>query len=183
MYKGYRYIDADAHILEPANIWEKYLEAEYRSPMPRSIVEYSGDPLAFRVQVLVGEQGMPYGPEGTNTPMPGLDTVYAEYAQKGFAPECYRHALDKTGIDYMVVYPTLGLSLFQIEDPPFQQALFRAYNDWVSDFCKGARGWLKGVGLISTLDMDSAAAEVRRVRTLGLSGVDPERLRVSGSGC
>ena len=56
MYKGHRYIDADAHILEPSDIWERYLEVEYRTPMPRSNVGYAGDPLAFRVQVVVGEQ-------------------------------------------------------------------------------------------------------------------------------
>ncbi len=47
MYEGHRYIDADAHVLEPSGIWEKYLEPRYRTPMLRSIVEYAGDPLAF----------------------------------------------------------------------------------------------------------------------------------------
>ena len=30
MYRGHRYIDSDAHVLEPSDLWERYLEPAYR---------------------------------------------------------------------------------------------------------------------------------------------------------
>ena len=30
-----RFIDSDSHILEPNNIWERYLEPKFRSETPR----------------------------------------------------------------------------------------------------------------------------------------------------
>ncbi len=174
MYKGHRYIDADAHILEPSDIWERYLEVEYRTPMPRSTVGYAGDPLAFRVQVVVGEQGMPYGPEGSNTPLPGLDAAYAEYAQKGFDPGCYRDALHKTGIDYMVVYPTASLYVVTVPDlsAATAAAYRRAYNNWLYDFVSDCGGRVVGAGAVDLRDPLEAAREARRcVEELGFNAI------------
>lgn len=36
MYKGYSCIDCDSHVLEPADLWEKYLDPEFRDEAPRS---------------------------------------------------------------------------------------------------------------------------------------------------
>jgi predicted TIM-barrel fold metal-dependent hydrolase len=174
MYQGHRYIDADSHVLEPSDLWERYLEPRFRRPMPRSIVEYAGDPLAFRVQVVVGDQGMPYGPEGSNTPLAGLDEVYAEYAQKGFSPACYRDAMERTGIDYMVVYPTAGLyvNTVPVLDAEVAAAYRRAYNNWLHDFAEECGGRVIGAGAVDLRDAREAAREARRcVRQLGFKAI------------
>jgi hypothetical protein len=36
MRNGYRFIDSDAHVLEPRDMFEKYLEPQFRAEMPRS---------------------------------------------------------------------------------------------------------------------------------------------------
>ena len=43
MYQGHRYIDSDAHILEPSNLWERYLDPEFREEMPSHALGYRGD--------------------------------------------------------------------------------------------------------------------------------------------
>ena len=37
MYKGYRFIDSDSHVLEPPDLWQRYLEPEFlpNAPNPR----------------------------------------------------------------------------------------------------------------------------------------------------
>ena len=47
MYKGHRYIDADSHVLEPVDMWEKYLEPKFRRYAPTHGVGYRGDPPGF----------------------------------------------------------------------------------------------------------------------------------------
>jgi uncharacterized protein len=174
MYQGHRYIDADAHVLEPSDLWERYLEPRYRTPMPRSVVEYAGEPLAFRVQVVVGDQGMPYGPEGSNTPLPGLEEVYAAYARAGFGPDCYRDAMQRTGIDCMVVYPTAGLyvNTVPVLAADTAAAYRRAYNDWLHDFTSQCAGRVVGAGAVDLRDPGLAAREARRcVKQLGFRAI------------
>ena len=35
MWKGFKVIDADAHMHEPQDMWDRYLEAKYRERAPR----------------------------------------------------------------------------------------------------------------------------------------------------
>lgn len=47
--------------------------------------------------------------------------------------------IGRDGIDAEVLFPTLGMRMFPIEDAEYRRALFRAYNDWLAeDFCRAA---------------------------------------------
>lgn len=41
--------------------------------------------------------------------LPGNDEGYAEFAREDFPPRMYPLVMDRAGIDYMVVYPSVGL--------------------------------------------------------------------------
>jgi len=47
-------------------------------------------------------------------------------------------AIDTQQIDTAVMFPTSGLGLGRVRDPQFQTALCRAYNDFISDYCKAS---------------------------------------------
>src|SRR5579862_7189232 len=74
------------------------------------------------------------------------------------------------GVSAEVLYPTLGLSLFQLDDVALEQAVFQTYNDWLIDYCKADTGRLVGVPAISVYDTDVAVKEVRRCHAAGLKG-------------
>ena len=169
-----RYIDADSHVLEPGDLWEKYLEPKFRSEMPYSFVGYTGDPLAFTVKVRVGEYGMPFSPEGSSSPLPGLADVYLEYVRRGFTPDCYKDAMDRVGMDYMVLYPTAGLYFVSVPKlaPATAAAYCRAYNNWLHDFIAAGDGRLVGAGKLDLRDPGLAAQEAQRcVKDLGFKAV------------
>ena len=42
MARTYNVIDADGHILEPVDIWEKYIDPAYRERAPKMIVDTDG---------------------------------------------------------------------------------------------------------------------------------------------
>ncbi len=80
--------------------------------------------------------------------------------------------LAQDGVDAEVVYPTLGMDFFPIEDPEFQWALFRAYNDWLAEeFCAPHKDRFFGIAMINHEDVDAAIKELKRVKQLGLVGV------------
>ena len=167
MYEGHRYIDADSHVLEPRDMWENYLDPEFRSEMPRSWVGYEGDPYGYVLEVWVNGVGMPSYLIGRNAPMPGLKECYAEYQDLGFSPEAYRRVLDRSGIDFMVVYPTVGL--FVTGEPNLSAATaaayHRAYNRWLNDFVRESDGRIVGVGAIDLRDPIEAKREAHRCVT------------------
>lgn len=74
------------------------------------------------------------------------------------------------GVSAEVLYPTLALSLFSLEDAALQRACFRVYNDWLIEYCSMAPDRLVGVAALSVYDIDEAVLEIERCRKAGLRG-------------
>jgi predicted TIM-barrel fold metal-dependent hydrolase len=49
-------------------------------------------------------------------------------------------------------------------------AIFRAYNDWLAEFCRADPARLKGIAMINLDDVGDAIRELERAARLGLSG-------------
>jgi uncharacterized protein len=161
MNQQHGFIDSDAHILEPIDIWEKYLDPEFRDEMPRTHCEYSGEPLGFSFEIDVGGYNMPIGVPHQPTILPGLGGAYAEYAREGFPPHVYRTAMERVGMEYIVVYPSIGLYVTAAPTlkPATAAAYRRAYNRWLHDFCTEAGKRVLGAGSLDLRDPEEAARE------------------------
>ena len=79
-------------------------------------------------------------------------------------------AMDKQEIDSAVLYPTNGLGIGRAREPAYNAALCRAYNDFISDYCKVSPR-LKAVANLPVNNPAEAARELNRAVTkLGLCG-------------
>lgn len=74
------------------------------------------------------------------------------------------------GLSAEVLYPTLGLELFGLDDAGLQEACFKVYNDWLIEYCRVAPQRLIGVAAISVYDIDHAIEELHRCNKAGLKG-------------
>ena len=63
-----------------------------------------------------------------------------------------------------------GLGLYCVEDAGLQEALFRAYNDWIIEYCQKVPDRLYGIALISMYNIDHAIAEMERCKKEGVVG-------------
>jgi predicted TIM-barrel fold metal-dependent hydrolase len=178
MARELKMVDTDAHVLEPQDMWEKYLDPEFREEMPRHWCGYGGDPLEFEFGVIIpsaqasAQYIMPTGrsPQGEKKPAVfasaarNLEEAYDKYAVKGFTPDIYRDALPQVGIEHMIVYPTVCLytTAVPILSAATAAAYRRAYNRWLGDFCAEAGGKVIGATSIDFRDPVEAANEVRR---------------------
>jgi len=88
----------------------------------------------------------------------------------GWDPRERQKEMAQDGISAEVLYPTLGLSLFGMDDARLQEACFAAYNDWLAEYCAFAPERLLGIATISTYDIDNAVAELERAAKAGLRG-------------
>jgi predicted TIM-barrel fold metal-dependent hydrolase len=180
MYKGYRYIDSDAHVLEPQDLWENYLDPAYRDRAPRHFAGYENDPPTFHVEVVVDGQTLPNFPFSLRGKvLPGLEEAYGDFTRNQFLPRDFEKAMVRTGIDRMVVYPTAGLYMLGVPtlDAPTATAYCRAYNTWLHDFCVATGDRVVGAAVLDIRDPELAAREARRaVKELGFKStcVNPE---------
>ena len=69
MARTYNVIDADGHILEPVDIWEKYMDPSYRDRAPKMIIDTDGkERLLVEGKVLGSPKGMTASRVGIRTP-------------------------------------------------------------------------------------------------------------------
>jgi len=169
-------IDADGHVLEPADLWTDYLEARYRERGIRLQVdgnglEYltiDGAPMTL---LSPGALGM-LGAMGDATATIGPDRRYMEVMPAGACDPKARVAwLDDHGLDAVILYPTLGIIWEAwVDDGELAGALARAYNRWLADYCRAGQGRLVGVAHLCLADVDAAVAELERAAADGLRG-------------
>jgi len=74
------------------------------------------------------------------------------------------------GVAGEVLYPSQGLFYFKVADTPPMSAIFRAYNDWLAEFCRTDPVRLKGIAMISLDDVPDGIKELELAARLGLSG-------------
>lgn len=170
------FIDTDAHAVEPNDLWERYLEPKYRDEAPVVRVGYAEEESGFGFfnSVSAGSYDMPIGFHGVTEVMPDLGEAYDDYAREGFGARCYIDAMERTGVDYMVLYPSAALYTNQAPTTKgdVAAAYSRAYNNWLHDFCSEGDHRLLGAGSLDLRDPDLAAEEaVRCVADLGFKAV------------
>jgi len=88
----------------------------------------------------------------------------------GQDPNARIKEMEVDGLSAEVLYPTLLLGLYALEDAGLQEACFRLYNDWLIEYCSVDRGRLIGIPAISVYDVDNAVKELERCRKAGLRG-------------
>ncbi len=169
-------ISADSHIVEPPDLWEKWLAAEFRPRAPRLVKDEEG-----------GDAWL-YNDGGAPAPL-GLVTVTRGRAREELRWSGARYATINRGnfdgtarVDEMledgvvaeVIYPpqrTMRHFMQGTEDE-FHLAGICAYNDWLQkDFCARAPERLIGIAQMPGTGVEAAIAEMRRCHAMGARGV------------
>ncbi len=88
----------------------------------------------------------------------------------GWDPNARMKEMEADGLSAEVLYPTLCLDLFALDDAGLQEACFRAYNDWLIDYCSVNTDRLIGIPAIPVYNIDIGIKELERCRKAGLKG-------------
>jgi predicted TIM-barrel fold metal-dependent hydrolase len=172
-------VDADGHVLEPPDLWARYVDPPWRDRAirvrrgadGRDRLEIDGRPASLTTPEMLGGLGG-MGRTFEELAAATLSGRYAENAPPAAVDPAARLALlDREGLSHAVLYPTLGLQ-WEAEAPDAAYALAhaRAYNRWIEEFSTGRDGRLVPVAHLSLGDPDAAAAELRRAVRAGARG-------------
>ena len=167
-------VDSDGHILEPPDLWERYLEPKYRDRAIRikvnarglEYVEVNGMPSYMQGGTL-GEMGGAY--QDPVELMTAGKVTYWESATRtpgAIDPLARVNQMDEEGIDIALLFPTIGICWEgACSEPEISAAYCRAYNNYLFDFCSAQPERLIPIAHVNLCDVNLAAAEVERVKS------------------
>jgi len=162
-------VDADGHVLEPADTWLKYLDPQYRDRAIRiardehdyEVLLIDGQPL----KTLRGQLGALGGIDMDSAKLLTRGQIsYAEGSPPGaYDPGARLRVMDAEGI---------GICWEgHVTDGALATAYTRAYNRWLAEFCRADPTRLYPVAHISLLDPEGAVEETIRARRDGCVGI------------
>lgn len=166
-------VDCDSHIMEPADLWLRYLEPRFRDRAIRIEVRAGIEHLVIGEQVVLA--GGLAGLGGAHLDRREMGTGKFTYAD-GCLPASYDPAerlklLDDWGVDRCVMFPTIGLLPFPTEDMDLANAYCRAYNTWQMEFHQQAGPRVTPMAIVNWRDVPAAAQELERCLKAGFGGV------------
>jgi predicted TIM-barrel fold metal-dependent hydrolase len=192
-----RLISVDDHVIEPADLWQRWLPASLRDRGPRverrrvapmnfgnraDFQTAHDDPEGVVADVWVYESlAVPHKrmTAGAGFPLDERDLTPITYEQ--MRPGCYDPKarlgdMDVNWTDASLCFPTFprfcGQTFAEAADKDLALACVRAYNTWmVDEWCGDSGGRLIPLCLIPLWDVDLAVAEIRRNADRGVRAV------------
>jgi predicted TIM-barrel fold metal-dependent hydrolase len=166
-------IDADGHVMEPPDMWQRFIDPAFRDRAPGLVQTPDG-----RARLVSGGRFSPRDDAISAAMLArfGADTRkrLPAYHAAGYSAESQVQALDAGGVAISFLYPTQGLYVASVDDldPALGIAICRAYNDWLLEFCAHAPERLRPVGMLVALhDPRAAVDEARRLADRGVRAI------------
>ena len=126
MGRTYNVIDADGHILEPFDLWNKYTDPKYRDRAPRLVEDENGKRRLIIEERAAGDPQRGFGSIGGIGARQGevkaTELKYEEGRPGGFDPHKRIPDMDLDGIDAAFLYPSVGLFAGAVHDPDLSAA-------------------------------------------------------------
>jgi len=168
-----RIVSADSHVIEPPDVWTARIERRFADRAPHVVNEYNGkagdyfvaegmQPLAIAAFAVAGVDPKLFKEK--------MREGYANVRPGGWDPVERIKDQERDGVTAEVIYPSFGMRLFQMDDGELREACFRAYNDWLADYCSYDRNRLAGIATVALDDPERGTAELKRVAERGPRG-------------
>ena len=165
-------ISADSHVIEVPDLWEKGMPESLKERAPKVYFDEKKDAWLFgSAEVIPQAVGGLFMAGQRPDNLENFRRAGFSVARPGGWDPIVRMAdMETDGVSAEVLYPSLGLGLYCVEDAALQEALFRTYNDWLIDYCQKVPDRLYGIALVSMYDIDHAIAETERCKKEGMVG-------------
>ncbi|MDB5968686.1 MAG: amidohydrolase [Hydrocarboniphaga sp.] len=155
---------ADGHVVEPSDLFETKLSPSLLRHGLRTekrdglLLSYAGEHITGRrpldMPPRLGPDGEPFGRPDRR-------------GNREVGPRLADMALD--GVDAEIVFPSLGLTAFMIENPEAELATAQVYNDWHHGLLKDHREHFVRCGILPVRDVANTVAEMKRLASLGFT--------------
>ena len=147
-------IDADGHVGEPKDLFERYLDVPLEGRRPYVTKDDRGiDRWVIEGRLFPVPEGQGIGPR----------TRYDVFRPGMLDPRARLEDMDADGIAVAAIFPSVANAFgWGIENPAVGVAACRAYNNFILDYCSADPARLKAIAIMPLQDPSAAAEELRR---------------------
>ena len=165
-------LSSDSHVFEPPDLWTIRIDAAFRDRAPRMQRINGVDQLVVEEHQVIAGIGL-ISKAGARFEAP--ETIssqgrFEDVHQGGYDPAQHLQDMQLDGVAGEVLYPSQGLFYFKVADTQLMSAIFRAYNDWLAEFCRTDPERLKGIAMINLDDVQDGIKELERTAKMGFAG-------------
>ena len=175
MKNGFRVMDSDIHLIEPPDIYERYLEDRFQALAPTFVPAPVGLSDDWLIKIPGQEERVTQLPATTSRlPRKRIHPLLEYALEDNFGSASQLKGMDIEGIDVAIVFTTRTRGHVSMDDldPEYAIAICRAFNNYLADYCNAAPNRLKGCALVTLHNVELAVEEARRaVKELGLVGL------------
>jgi predicted TIM-barrel fold metal-dependent hydrolase len=144
-------VDGDGHIVESWPLFFRYLAKIGGEDLQQSFVrEMRERPIFSSGNADRGEPRMPWW--GTTTDTRDLATV--------MLPKLLHERVDELGLDFVILYPSLGLVLPTVQDEKVRRGTLRALNTMTAELTRPYRNRMAAVAMIPMHSPEEALEEI-----------------------
>jgi predicted TIM-barrel fold metal-dependent hydrolase len=165
-------ISSDSHVVELPDLFTSRIDREFADRAPR----------------VVEEDGVDWWTIGSGVEVPAINPTRAgdrfddpdtrrhrvkfddEVRRGAYMPDEWIKDNESDGVWGGVLFPSMSLIFYGIEDSALLSAVCRTYTDWAIEFASAYPDRLKALAMINLDDIDAAVAELQRSRKRGASG-------------
>jgi predicted TIM-barrel fold metal-dependent hydrolase len=165
-------LSSDSHVFEPPDLWTTRIDATFRDRAPRMQRLDGVDQLVVEAQQVIAGIGL-ISNAGARFEAPETISAQGRFEdvhQGGYDPVQHLKDMQLDGVAGEVLYPSQGLFYFKVADTQLMSAIFRAYNDWLAEFCSTDPERLKGIAMINLDDIQDGIKELERTAKMGFAG-------------
>src|ERR1700720_3486659 len=131
-------LSSDSHVFEPPDLWQTRIDRAFRDRAPRIERIDGADHVVVEADQILSGIGL-ISNAGARFAAPETISAQGRFEdvhRGGYDPEQHLEDMALDGVAGEVLYPSQGLFYFKVVDPPLMSAIFRAYNDWLAEFCR-----------------------------------------------
>jgi predicted TIM-barrel fold metal-dependent hydrolase len=168
----YRIIDADQHVIEPPDLWERWLPKRFRAQAPRLVKDEDGGD-AWLLGENVESLGLVAAMNQTPKTLKWTGVRYEDMHPGIFEAKGRIELMDEDGVDAAIFFPPQRTILYLMfaDDVAFSLAGIRAYNEFISDWVSHCPERLGAIWQMPSAGVESCIAELRAAKSAGARGV------------
>jgi predicted TIM-barrel fold metal-dependent hydrolase len=172
MINGWLVADSDMHVMEPGDLWQRYMDPSWGLLTPIGLEDSVRDMRVKLKNVIQPHRGA--GPFAGNPYNPAQEAALRESEERGWDARSQVLAMEAEHLDSTVLFPSRGLFVISLPsshhvgpkglEPGLATAIAAAYNDWMADFVAESErpGQVFGAAMLAPHDVPAAVDELTR---------------------
>ena len=165
--EGLIVLDSDMHVMEPHDLWLRYMDARYRNRAPKrrqfpsGLTAWASEGQAFPAYSDHPSRRQQNAARYQRAAAQG--ERHAEARTRGYDAQSQIKAMDVEGIDMAVCFRTLGSHVIAIDgmDADLSAAMCRAFNRWLAEYCSADTFKLKASAVLPLQDVTKVVRDIK----------------------